>query len=135
MGIESDGHWGYDLDFDPWPFADRSVLIETPMFRLAEAHHAPHGAGCRDGAKRSAKKRKSKRTGRSMACQNRHVDIPKWFSLWCLRRAPHKKTKNMQWKGVVQKSVWKVLDLMGHVDCELELGASSKVIAGHISPE
>ena len=19
MGIESDVHWGYDLDFDPWP--------------------------------------------------------------------------------------------------------------------
>ena len=35
MGIESDVHRGYDLDFDPWPFDtdpyDASITIDMGM--------------------------------------------------------------------------------------------------------
>ena len=35
--IESDVHWGYDLDFDPWPFdhVEEPLNIPNPKFRCA----------------------------------------------------------------------------------------------------
>ena len=36
VGIESDVHWGYDLDFDPWPY---------PKQRIQTTNWLSHGLG------------------------------------------------------------------------------------------
>ena len=39
MGIESDVHWGYDLDFDPWPHVQAHVCqIIWPIRHLVVSH-------------------------------------------------------------------------------------------------
>ena len=44
VGIESDVHWGYDLDFDPWPFEDECLSFPVRS-NLNDQRIAVQGAG------------------------------------------------------------------------------------------
>ena len=87
VGIESDVHWGEDLDFDPWPFAKVPFVVSMffdpqPVDQKACLRRPPRGRGPRHHCRRwpvGASRQRPAMVCRGRKPEREKPNLPPWM--------------------------------------------------------